>query len=560
MTRAVPAVAALLLTVIAGAVILAPYTEYQDILDQGDRGRDLYCSKKTLDGCMVYRDYWWIYGPVMPYYYSFFYRALGVSVRSVLIGQCLLLLLCGVLVHLTTAIFAPPAFACIAAIAFWIYYPDFPHTYMYTGGITCILLAVYFLFRYLRRPRPLSLLLSTGAVVLLSAVKLNIGVSVFCALLIACAGADVLREGLGRRRERFRLYLGLAALFGTALIIVYLPFTWGLPEIVKTQSFPFSNAQRSSAPPLLPRMRDLAAVVGEQLALDWRHPLLLVLGLACLARVLCLLWRNGPLPAPRPELGAAMLALLLLSLLSVHEYFMNTFSIYYQLHWAFPTLYLFFVLAVWAGTRGLGAAARCGVAALVLVCAATSYARTARHIRQCRVPAQYLDFPRGGVYLNPANNPPEWLATVRGAVDFLMRNVGKDEKIVALPYDTLYCFLSERDSAIRQQEIFSLSHPTEAQEREIIASMERQNVRWAVLSNIYRTLEPGKGAGLGLVCCRLLSGYLEEHFRIAAVFGPWGANPEEWIVGHGVAILRKREAPGRERLFWQGSAKRVTTQ
>ena len=147
---------------------------------------------------------------------------------------------------------------------------------------------------------------------------------------------------------------------------------------------------------------------------------------------------------------------------------------------------------------------------------------------------------------------------MRGAVDYLMRNVGKDEKIVALPYDTLYCFLSERDSAIRQQEILGLDHPTEEQEREIISSMERQRVRWAVLSNLYRTTEPGKGAGLGLVCCRTLSDYLEGHFSIAAVFGPWRKDPPWWIEEHGVAVLRRRDAAGRERLFWWGTSRGVS--
>ncbi len=82
--------------------------------------------------------------------------------------------------------------------------------------------------------------------------------------------------------------------------------------------------------------------------------------------------------------------------------------------------------------------------------------------------------------------------------------------------------------------------------------MERQNVRWAVLSNLYRTTEPGKGAGFGLVCCRTLGGYLEEHFDIASVFGPWRTDPPWWIEGHGVAFSEK-EIPGRETLFWWGA-------
>jgi len=557
-TKAGAQLTMLLLTVVVGAAILAPYVGYQDVLDQSDRGRDLYCFKKTMDGATVYRDYWWIYGPAMPYYYSLFYRAMGVSVRSVLAGQCVLLLLCGVLVFLTAALFVSPGCACLASVVFWVYYPDFPHTYVYTGAVACMLLALYFLVRYIRRPGLPSLLLCAAAAAVAGMVKLNIGAALFCASLAAAFVADLLREGLCGLGGRLRRYAASASLFGGALGFGYLPFTRGLPGVVRSQSFPFSNPQRSSLPPLLPRLRGIAEIAAEQFSLDWRYPLLLAVCLACLARGLWPIARNRPIAAPRSELGAAMIAFLLIALFSIHEYFMNIFAIYYQLIWAFPPLYLLFVLAVWTGTRGLPALARRAVAALVVVCAATSLASTAQTIRRSMVPAQHLGFARGGVYLNPANNPPEWLATVRGAVDYLMRNVGKDEKIAAFPYDTLYCFLSERDSAIRQQEILALSHPTEEQEREIIASMERQNVRWAVLSNLYRTTEPGKGAGFGLVCCRTLSGYLEEHFDIASVFGPWRTDPPWWIEGHGVAILRRREIPGRETLFWWGSARRVT--
>lgn len=558
MTRSRPTLAALLLTIAAGAAILSPYTRFEDVLDQSDRGRDLYCFKKTMDGAMVYRDYWWIYGPAMPYYYSIFYRAMGVSVRSVLVGQCALLLLCGIMVFLGSALFVPPACACLAAVVFWVYYPDFPHTYVYTGAVACTLIAVYFLLRYIRRPRFRFLLSCAAAAALAGTVKLNIGAALFCASLSSAFVADLMRDGLRGPRVRFRRYVAAAALFGSLLILGYLPFTWGLSEVVRTQSFPFSNPQRSAPPPLLHHLRGIAGIAAEQLALDRRYTVLLALGVACLARCLWLMARNGPIQSPRAEFGAAVAALLLVALFSIHEYFMNIFSIYYQLIWAFPPLYLLFVLALWTGTRGLPAAARRGAAVLIVVCAATSLASTARTIRRSMVPAQYLGFRRGGVYLNPANNPPEWLATVRGAVDYLMRNVGKDEKIVALPYDTLYCFLSERDSAIRQQEILGLDHPTEEQEREIISSMERQRVRWAVLSNLYRTTEPGKGAGLGLVCCRTLSDYLEGHFSIAAVFGPWRKDPPWWIEDHGVAVLRRRDAAGRERLFWWGRSRGVS--
>lgn len=217
MTKAGAQLTMLLLTVVVGAAILAPYVGYQDVLDQSDRGRDLYCFKKTMDGATVYRDYWWIYGPAMPYYYSLFYRAMGVSVRSVLAGQCVLLLLCGVLIFLTAALFVSPGCACLASVVFWVYYPDFPHTYVYTGAVACMLLALYFLVRYIRRPGLPSLLLCAAAAAVAGMVKLNIGAALFCASLAAAFVADLLREGLCGLGGRLRRYAASASLFGGGL-------------------------------------------------------------------------------------------------------------------------------------------------------------------------------------------------------------------------------------------------------------------------------------------------------------------------------------------------------
>ncbi|MDD5556383.1 MAG: hypothetical protein PHN82_03930 [bacterium] len=542
------------LAVVVGTVLLAPYTDYQEVFDQCDRGRDLYASKKTLDGDMVYRDYWWIYGPIMPYYYALSYRLLGISARSALIGQQALILLCGVLVFLAALPFTSSACAVVAAAVFWVYYPDFPHTYMYTGGVVCVLLAVCFLFRFIRRPGRTPLLLATGALVAGGLVKFNIGPTMFCALLLSVAAADLLREGRRGIARGMRRYVKLTALFMAGLTISYLPFTRGLPTVLRLQSFPFGNERRPMTPSILRPVRGIAAYLAEVLASDWRYPLLACLALVCLARSILLIARDRRLGTTRDELGAAMISLAIVALFSIHEYFINVYAIYYQLIWAFPPILLLCVLAVHAGTRGLPRAVRYGVAAVILACAATSFMRDARAVGARKVPERYLGFERGGVYLN---NPLEWMEAVHGAVDYLMWNVGEDEKIVAFPCDTLYCFLSGRDSAIRQQEIFFFSHPTVEQEREIIEAMERRNVRWAVLSNMYRSTEPGKGDGFGVVCCFLLSGYIEEHFSIAAVFGPWYTDPPWWIEGHGVAVLQRRDGPRREPLFWPAGEREV---
>ena len=70
------------LTLLTAGVILYPTINYQPWLASGDHGRDLYCFKATLDGAVPYRDYWWVYGPIMPYYYAVFLKFFGRGCRA----------------------------------------------------------------------------------------------------------------------------------------------------------------------------------------------------------------------------------------------------------------------------------------------------------------------------------------------------------------------------------------------------------------------------------------------------------------------------------------------
>src|ERR1035438_646575 len=91
----------LLLVIAAGIIITAPYANFQDYLSQGDHGRDLYAAEAVYRGELPYRDFWWVYGPLMPYYYGLFYKIFGVHITSVLLGRALLGIACSVLMYLS---------------------------------------------------------------------------------------------------------------------------------------------------------------------------------------------------------------------------------------------------------------------------------------------------------------------------------------------------------------------------------------------------------------------------------------------------------------------------
>src|SRR5271154_7486888 len=90
----------LLLVLLAGIFITAPYSNFQDYLSQGDHGRDLYAAQAVYRGELPYRNFWWVYGPLMPYYYGLFFKVFGVQISSVLLGKLLLRILGGILICL----------------------------------------------------------------------------------------------------------------------------------------------------------------------------------------------------------------------------------------------------------------------------------------------------------------------------------------------------------------------------------------------------------------------------------------------------------------------------
>jgi hypothetical protein len=60
----------LTLTGLTGLFLLLPGVQSQPFIATGDHGRDLYAAAAILQGEVPYRDFWWVYGPLMPYYYA----------------------------------------------------------------------------------------------------------------------------------------------------------------------------------------------------------------------------------------------------------------------------------------------------------------------------------------------------------------------------------------------------------------------------------------------------------------------------------------------------------
>ena len=179
---------------IAGACLLFPYHNFHPYITQGDNGRDLYAFQQTFHGKMPYRDYFWQYGPLMPYYYSCIFHFLGISIKSAVIGRLLTIFLDGLLVYLTLSIFIRPFLAMTAALWFWAFHPNFTFTFNHPGGVTVIFCVVYCLFRYIENLRQRWVRAGYFLSLLLGLIKINFGFSTLTAFALSCSAVDILKN------------------------------------------------------------------------------------------------------------------------------------------------------------------------------------------------------------------------------------------------------------------------------------------------------------------------------------------------------------------------------
>ena len=123
----------LILSIGLGILLLWPTIDFQPALAQGDHGRDLYAFAATMQGAVPYQDYWWVYGPLMPYYYGMIFKCFGVTIQSILIGKAFFLLLAGSIMYLLLSVFLSPFLSFIGAFWFFSYFEDFYFTYNHAG-------------------------------------------------------------------------------------------------------------------------------------------------------------------------------------------------------------------------------------------------------------------------------------------------------------------------------------------------------------------------------------------------------------------------------------------
>lgn len=512
-----------------GLVLYRPFCTFQLHLAQGDHGNNLYVFRRTMQGAVPYRDYWWVYGPLMPYFYAAWFAALGVTIRTILIAYHFLEVLSGFFFYAAFKQAFPRYLAFTAAVYYWICVSPFEHTYNHVGAVLMSVGALYALLAYWRTGRVAGLYGGLLFLFIASLIKLNMGLALLLAYVTCVVLIDRIKEELPAPQgpvaaDKKRFYAAAVLAF-LAVGAVYYAFLHGLPDYVIKQSLlsPETDPNRTTV------WLDLKTFVNYhreslvRMGVTTFHPLWWVLFgytlfLILAKRISAGLWRI---------FKHWTLILAVLSAFALHEFWLS--GVAYRIYWisAFQIFWMWLVMGI-----ALLHMPRWG---RVLTCALLLSATLGMHAtRIFQVGIFQLDFPLQRAQITTSNSQL-WLKTVTQVTEFLKANLREDETFLALPSEQLYYFLTDKNAPTRQTEFGVQLVPQ--QEDEMIQAMEKGRVKYVLISNHFKNPETGMGA-FGFTYGERVADYIAKHYVPVAVGGSWDDVPE-WVEKHGVLIVER---------------------
>lgn len=516
---------------ITGVIFFFPNLNFQGMLSQGDHGRDLYCFRQTMDGAVPYRDYWWVYGPLMPYYYSVFFKFFGVSIQSILLGKIVLQILCGILFFLAAAVFIELPLAFIATLWFWTFNPDFFFTYNHISGIAAYLAIIYCFFLYLNKPLTRYIYLGFLAIFILALIKVNIGISSLLGFTLSLLIADFLRKDF--KPYKRNLYFRLTSITLLAIAAIYGILLQGLPLYYIRQCFPYLKADHQYYSSIGNALGLYLNFMKSTIASNTMNLAFAGIIIFSTIQTFFIIVKKNCEEKLRISLLALFASFVVLSILNLHE-FLNS-AVLYRSFWIAPFKFLIIFIVISFGMRRLSPLTRAILWGILLFIIFTVNLTNVRVMQSLKDPAHYLSLKTAKIYVT---NSSQWLDTVNQTTQYLMKNLSEDETFFALPYDPLYYFLTEKVSPTRQLIFFDHINIQPQQEQEIIQQLNVQGVNYILLSSrCCNARETGLGT-FGVSYCQLLAKYIHDHFEVVAAFGDWQNTPG-WAWNHGTRIFKR---------------------
>jgi hypothetical protein len=520
------------MTLIAGLLSLIPQSGFQVALSQGDHGRDLYAAERSLHGDVPYQDYWWVYGPLMPYYYGALMKFFGTSIATAVAGKLALTFASGILIYLGLSLWVAPAWALMGSLWFWNFYEDFFFTYNHTGGTLLLLAILWGLFHYIKHRKCVPLFWALLAAVTLSFMKINIGFFALLGLVISVAITDyVLKTPLKSDKKIFYFLSCMIAPF--LVLLTYAALLQGLTIAEIRQCLPYMREDHPYNTSMFQSLKFYLEIVWANIRSGWVNTFFALLIVLSGVQLIAFSFKRDTDRAFLKQLWLVLGTTAFFFVLMTHEFMAS--SVLYRMSWARPFQFILLFIILAAGTSRLTRSIQILLYLGIFWIVSTQLISRYEFIQNSKIPERSLELQKSGVYLG---NTFEWIQTVEQTTQYLQETLDEEELFFALPYDPLYYFLTGKQGPTRQLIFFDHINIPADQEKKIIAELEEKNVNYVLVSNRINSTETGLGY-FGKTYCVLISKYLEENFEETARFGNW-TGPAGWRDYHGVKILKRR--------------------
>ncbi|MFA5059438.1 MAG: hypothetical protein WC676_02300 [Candidatus Omnitrophota bacterium] len=524
------------LTLLAGIYIFWPANDFQLYLAQGDHGRDLYSFKKTFEGAVPHRDFSTSNGPLMLYYYSFFYKIFGVSIQSTILGYNILVILAGILIYFCGLILVSAPFAFLCALWYWTSRTgEFFYTYNHIGAIALVLTMVYFILKYLRNSNDSAIYQGAFFSFLLCLIRPNIGISSLAVFLLSAMIFDIVKQKPFLLRSIMR-YGFVSFVIFLAVFLVYSAIFFHLPKHFIFDDLSYFNSlksYKSSSSTSFQAIVMLYEQILNGFSISWPRLFLNSAFVFCLLKSLQAL-KNGPFSREEKQnflLSCMVLVFFLIS--SLHEFLLS--AIPFRSHWTISLTPLIVIFIFYQGVRDLSKFIRSLLWVTLFIVCFLGITNYRNFVVASKKPQNMLQVGANKVYLS--SNQKEWIQTVTDANRFIVKNVPRGEKIIAIPSDSIYYFLSGHDRAVRESDFHGFNGQ---REQNVINDLERTKINFIILSN--RALRPTEAQMMGIMGVDYglaLLAYIERNFNEMAVFGPW-EKPAGWVTNHAVKIFKRK--------------------
>ncbi|MBF0595082.1 MAG: hypothetical protein HQL22_08950 [Candidatus Omnitrophica bacterium] len=492
-------------------VINLPTLTVQHTLHTDGVGGDLFFIEAITRGELPYRDFNWIYGPVMLYYNAFFFKVIGHNIHSLIWAKLLLNAFFAGVFFLAARKIMPALTAFLATVTFIVFMPDFQHNFSHYGGVCIEIGILWAVLSYHSNARNKHLLWAALLVLLLGFIKINFGIMFLGGSILCFILCDLFRD---KRLVPARLLLYGAALLIICFlwIITYYLFVRGLSLEEIKQCFPIFPDNCYYGGSFSQNLISCINLAKTEISSNHFYQLILIIATICILRILFhLTWNHTCVINSQRNFFLSISILLILSTITLHEYFKARID--YQAFWGIPFFTITIAYLV-SETCLISNRAIQLIATLACITIISCHAYQNWKFLDGFKKQEYY-FAYKGVDIYTTVNPTD-IKTMQETADFINTKIPKDELFLAFPNEPFYYFLTDRKSPSRLIYMIGATNVTPKQQEDLINNMERQHVDYIVLNNICYF---GNMWGVfGENNCLILYKYFKENFEEIAQF------------------------------------------